>query len=146
MGAVAIVSAGFLVAAAPAPPDVTGQWRTQRHGAVVRIADCGDGTPCGALTWVNPAMANGLVRDAHNPDRALRHRQLDGVPILWGFRARGEGWTQGRLYNPDTGQTFHCALRPLSPAALEVTGCLGPLCRSEIWTRIDANPPRRPSP
>ncbi|TCP61584.1 uncharacterized protein (DUF2147 family) [Rhodovulum bhavnagarense] len=118
--------------------DVTGHWRTVRHGALVRITDCGDSSPCGRLAWVAPAIAEGNTHDIRNPDAALRRRPLIGVPILWGFTPDGQGWTGGHLYNPDDGKTFRAHLHLLSPRALHVTGCLGPLCRSQVWTRADA--------
>jgi uncharacterized protein (DUF2147 family) len=117
--------------------DITGRWRTVMHGALVDISDCGDGTPCGRLVWVDGAISDGAVADARNPDRALRARPLIGTPILWGFRHGSEGWESGRLYNPQTGQTFRSSLRAVSRGGLRVTGCLGPLCRSQVWRRAD---------
>ncbi len=55
--------------------------------------------------------------------------------MLWGFAAEKDGWRDGRLDNPADGMTFRAHLGLLSSSALRVTGCLGPLCRSEIWTR-----------
>ena len=124
-------------ASAGSVDDIAGQWRTVRHGALVEIADCGNGTPCGALAWVDAAISQGNSRDIRNCDPALRDRPLIGVPILWGFEPGGDGWQNGRLYNPDDGKTFTAHLRLLSNTKLRVTGCLGPLCRSQTWTRTD---------
>lgn len=134
-----------IVASAASAHDISelsGRWRTQRHGAHVDIADCGDGSPCGVLAWVPPAVTNGATTDERNPNRALRTRPLVGVPILWGLHAADGGWGDGRLYNPDTGQTFRTFVNPSSRRQLRVTGCLGALCRTEIWTRIDVREPR----
>ncbi len=122
--------------------ELSGRWRTQRHAAHVDIGDCGDGSPCGVLAWVAPAVANGASTDERNPNRALRTRPLVGVPILWALHATDGGWGEGRLYNPDTGQTFRAFISPSSRRQLRVTGCLGPLCRTEIWTRIEVHEPR----
>lgn len=115
--------------------DLTGHWRTGRHGALVHIGDCGDSTPCGRLAWVDARVSEGVVHDVRNRDPALRGRDLLGLPVLWGFEPIHEGWRDGRLYNPDDGKTFRAHMSLLSPNELRVTGCLGPLCRSEIWTR-----------
>ncbi|MEM8636375.1 MAG: DUF2147 domain-containing protein [Pseudomonadota bacterium] len=113
-----------------------GDWRTVRHGAEVRIVDCGDGTPCGFLTSVSADIRDGATHDAQNREPELRGRPLEGLPILWGYRQGQSDWQSGKLYNPETGQTFRSSLAVVSPDRLKVKGCLGPLCREQIWTRI----------
>ena len=136
-GLVLGVSVGCFAASAAgaAPTSPTGWWRTQMHGATVEIRDCGDRSPCAFLARVDSATAKGNTRDVRNPDARLRDRPLIGVPILWGLRPSAAGWTGGGAYNPETGQTFRSSLRVLPNDRLQVTGCLGPLCRSEIWVR-----------
>jgi uncharacterized protein (DUF2147 family) len=112
-----------------------GQWRTVRHGALVEIVDCGDGTPCGVLAWVDASISGGNVQDIRNTDLELRGRPLIGLPILWGFLPAREGWSNGRIYNPEDGKVFRAYLRLLSPTQLRVTGCYGPFCRSQVWIR-----------
>ena len=135
------VFAIFLSAAAQAAPlDVEGTWiapnRDGRIKSHVRISDCGDGTPCGVLVWLD-SNANGRTLDERNPDKSLRHRPLIGVPILSSFARHGSTWRRGRLYNPEDGMSFACSLT-LDPAGqLLVTGCLGPLCQTKIWRRVD---------
>ncbi|MEQ9520726.1 MAG: DUF2147 domain-containing protein [Parvibaculum sp.] len=114
---------------------LAGYWRTVRHGALVKIADCGDGTPCGALAWVSEAISEGNVLDIRNRDPALRDQLLIGAPILWGFSLTENEWRDGLLYNPEDGKTFRAHLRLLSHSELQVSGCIGPFCRSQIWTR-----------
>lgn len=120
--------------------DLVGTWRTVRHGAEIRISDCGDGTPCGHLVSPDPEIVGGRTRDKKNRDTTLRDRPLDGLPILWGYSSGSNGWRNGRLYNPETGQTFWSSLSMISENELEVRGCIGPLCRSQIWTRILSQP------
>lgn len=136
---VSIFSYLFLAVGASAEPvdDLAGQWRTVRHGALVEIGDCGDGTPCGALVRVDDSVSRGHLHDDRNRQPNLRSRPLIGLPILWGFLPDGEGWHNGRLYNPDDGKDFRARLELLSPTRVRVTACLGPLCRSQVWTRIN---------
>ncbi|MGB3624263.1 MAG: DUF2147 domain-containing protein [Henriciella sp.] len=130
------------IALAPGPAvagdlsDLVGTWRTVRHGADIRISNCGDGTPCGTLISVDLGIVGDSTRDENNRDKVLRSRPLDGLPILWGYSNGSDGWRNGRLYNPETGQTFRSSLSLISQNELKVRGCLGPLCRSQIWTRI----------
>ena len=132
----------LLIALAPGAEanDVTalsGNWRTVMHGADVKIADCGDGSPCGYLVSVSDQVSGGHTTDIRNKNKALRARPLNGLPILWGYSRGSAGWAEGRLYNPDTGQTFRSTLKLIAPDKLQVKGCLGPFCRQQIWTRID---------
>ena len=117
--------------------EVVGDWRTVRHGADVNIVDCGDGSPCGFLVSVSSDVKRGHTRDVKNHDPDLRERPLDGLPILWGYAPKENGWAKGRLYNPETGQTFRSSLVLISRDELRVKGCLGPFCRQQTWTRIN---------
>ena len=119
--------------------ELVGLWRTARHGALVDIADCGDATPCGTLAWASEAVFAGNTQDVRNRNLALRERPLIGVPVLWGFLRHESGWRSGWIYNPEDGKTFRAKLQLLSIDELRVTGCLGPLCRSQIWTRFTPN-------
>jgi uncharacterized protein (DUF2147 family) len=116
--------------------DLTGLWRDTRYGALVDIGDCGNGTLCGRLTWVDARLTEGQTQDVRNRDPLLRTRSLIGLQVLWNFTSGPEGWRDGRLYNPDDGKAFRAHLRLLSASELRVTGCLGLLCRSEVWTRF----------
>lgn len=123
-------------AAAEEPDPLFGHWRTVRHGAEVVISDCGNGSPCGYLVAVDDAITGGKTRDERNSDPSLRDRPLAGLPLLWGFTFEDGRWRRGRLYNPDTGQTFRSTMYLISDDALRVEGCLGVFCRSQTWTRI----------
>ena len=118
---------------------VEGIWVAQsRHGQIVshiRIRDCGNGTPCGTLVWLDP-QSNAPLADNHNPDLSLRRRSLIGTPILFGFTKHGVGWRAGRLYNPEDGKTFSCSLSRGPDGQLLVTGCLGPFCQTKTWRRL----------
>jgi uncharacterized protein (DUF2147 family) len=132
----ALASAGVVAATGPQDANLHGRWRTQMHGALVEMKNCSDRSPCAFLAWVDPAKARGVTRDERNPNPALRSRPLVGTPILWGLKRSDSGWNGGRVYNPETGQTFRSAMQRMSDNRLKVTGCWGPLCRSEIWTRV----------
>lgn len=115
---------------------ISGEWRTVRHGADVRIEDCGNGTPCGFLVSVGSDIRGGATQDLRNKRAELRTRPLKNLPILWGYQKHTSGWKSGRLYNPETGQTFRSSLMVISENEIKVKGCLGPFCREQIWTRI----------
>ena len=91
--------------AEPAVPQ--GVWLIDKKAAV-QIFDCA-GLMCGRILWLNvPRNALGqLDRDYHNPDQALRTRELCGLTIFWDLHPDGENrWKDGWFYNPDDGETY----------------------------------------
>lgn len=109
-------------------------WRTATGSGVVALSSCGTGRLCGVVTRIlTPGQANAV--DANNPDRALRTRQVRGLRFLDGFsEGRNGRWTGGRIYDPETGNTYRSELRLLPNGNLEVKGCVGPICQNQIWT------------
>lgn len=116
--------------------EIVGEWRTVRHGADIEIRDCGDGTPCGYLISVGQTITGRDRSDIRNPDKSLRNRPLSGLQLLSNYTRKKDHWESGKLYNPETGQTFGSSIRLISPNALKVQGCIGPFCRAQVWTRI----------
>ncbi|MEL7128127.1 MAG: DUF2147 domain-containing protein [Pseudomonadota bacterium] len=123
------------------PSDVAGHWLTEAGNAIVTIADCGDATPCGNVTWADLTEAP-TDKDVNNPDAALRDRPLIGLQMLWGFSRRNDRWRRGRIYDPEAGKTYGSGIRLTDEGELAVKGCIGPVCRTQIWTPIDASDPR----
>ncbi len=124
------------MAAAHNVDDIAGNWRTVLHKAEVRIADCGDNTPCAFLVSEGEDTRGHEIHDVRNKRPELRSRSLQDLPIFWGYETNKSGWSRGKLYNPETGQTFRSSLVIVSPDQLKVKGCLGPFCRTQIWKRI----------
>lgn len=133
-----VLAVGFAaVSASAAPHDVEGRCLTEMGDGHVEIRDCGDAAPCGVLVWFDPASAY-TDRDARNKDVLLRDRPLLGVPIVWGFERGPKSWRSGRIYNPVDGKIFSSSLALKEDGTLRVKGCLGPICRTNVWTRISA--------
>ena len=112
--------------------DVYGAWLTEKQNSVVVISKC-DETPCGEIVWIDAPDAASLT-DTENPDEALRARPLLGLEMLYGFEAKKDQWKKGRIYDPETGKTYGSRLRRLEDGALQVKGCIGPICQTQIWT------------
>ena len=118
--------------------NVFGLWVSAAGDGHIAVKDCGDGTPCGTLVWVDPSSTDTHL-DARNPDPELRSRPLIGTPIIWGFSAGKRRWQGGRIYNPEDGTSFRSTLKRRVDGTLEVRGCLGPICRTNIWTPASLN-------
>ncbi len=131
-----IICAIVLTASAPisAAEPVTGRWLTAEKTGVVEIAPCG-AQLCGTIVkLVGPQRATAEPRDANNLNAALRSRRILGLPILTGFTARNKDW-RGQIYDPNSGKTYRSIIRVGANGRLQVQGCLGPFCRTQIWTR-----------
>ncbi len=133
----------FIVLALPiagvAEPAIEGTW----------INGDGDG-------WIELRIAKGELRgtiigsaadpdnrspsrtDERNPDPALRDRPLRGLMILYGFRQDTDGrWTGGRVYDPNSGNTYRGTITVLDSHTLKLRGYIGIswFGRSETWRR-----------
>lgn len=118
--------------------NVYGLWFTQAKDAHIEVTDCGDGTPCGALVWVDPAMTL-YQHDIRNADDGQRGRPLIGVPIVWGYVRGQREWHSGQIYNPEYGKTYASSMRLQEDGTLKVKGCLGVLCITNTWTPLQSN-------
>ena len=72
--------------------------------------------------------------DVKNPNPSLRSRKILGIRIFAMEQDNTGSWTGG-IYNSDDGQTYKGRLVPRGETELEVQGCAGSLCGSEVWTR-----------
>jgi len=128
----------FALAAAASPlaaaEPIAGSWVTASRDGVVKIARCGKSL-CGTLARFLVTPPGGAdQRDTRNPNAKLRARKLLGLPILTGFTEDGAVW-RGTIYDPKAGKSYRSVLRRLDANRLEVKGCVGPFCQTQIWRR-----------
>jgi uncharacterized protein (DUF2147 family) len=134
----AVLSLMLILAAAPASAEeLIGTWLTQQADAHIKVAKCGKAL-CGTVAWlrdaVDPQTGQPPV-DIKNPNASLRSRKILGIRIFSMEEDATGSWTGG-IYNSDDGQTYKGRLSPRGNEELEVTGCSGNLCGSEVWTRV----------
>ena len=126
----AFVFAGPAIAAQP----IAGKWVTEERDAVVTIGKCGRST-CGRITRFLTTPPDGVdQRDINNPDPAKRKRKLLGLPVLFSFSEEPDLW-RGRIYDPKSGKDYRSVVRRLNSSTLEVKGCIGPFCQTQVWKR-----------
>lgn len=128
----------LLMAAWPAlaAEPATGRWVTAEQDAVVSIAPCGKAL-CGTVDRFLVPPPQGLdQRDVNNPDPKLRSRKLLGLTILSQFIADGASW-RGRIYDPKNGKSYRSIIRRKGANVLEVKGCIGPFCQTQVWKRVN---------
>lgn len=123
-----------LAVPASAAEPVAGRWFTAEKDAVILIGPCGKAL-CGTIErFLVPPPQGNDQRDVNNPDPNKRQRRLLGIAILSSFAADGQVW-RGQIYDPKSGKTYRSVIRRKSADVLEVKGCIGPFCQTQVWKR-----------
>lgn len=126
---IAMLAATPLFAAEP----IAGRWITEDRDAVITIGKCGSSV-CGRISKFLVAPPNGAdQRDVNNQNAAKRSRKVLGMPVLTSFTEESDLW-RGEIYDPKSGKTYRSVIRRKG-SKLEVKGCIGPFCQTQIWTR-----------
>lgn len=117
-----------LSANAAGAADITGLWQTQPAGngayLKVRIEPCG-ANMCGII--------DGAFTSDHKP--ATDFKDV-GRQMIWDMKSDGSGtWDGGKIWSPENNITANGKLA-LKGDKLVVSGCKGPICRSQDWTRV----------
>jgi len=137
----AVGTATSSVASPQSAASPIGRWYAEGGAAQVDVSHCGVHL-CGRVMWLrSPFDENGCeLRDRYNPEPALRGRSVIGVQILSGLAPAEDQhvWTGGTIYDPASGNTYHCTLSVDGENRLTVRGYIGvPLFgRTTTWNRV----------
>ena len=119
---------------AQAAEPIMGRWVTAEKDAVVAIGKCGK-AQCGTIERFLILPKGGKdQRDINNSDPAKRTRKLIGTAILTGLVAEQGVW-RGQVYDPKTGRSYTSEVRRKDAGTLEVKGCVGPFCQTQVWKK-----------
>ena len=136
----------FTINAGAADGDgVVGVWNSEHHDAKIEIFGCGS-KYCGKIVWMDEprytaedkeGRPGDLKLDTKNPDPALRNKTILGLQILNNFTFEGANRWTGKVYDPESGNTYHATLSLGSADQLHLRGyILIPLLgRTSTWTR-----------
>lgn len=119
-------------AAAAAPADISGNWKTDDGRAIVSVAPCQGGL-CATIARFLFTEPQGGVRDTKNPDPKLRNRRVLGSQVLWSLKPGGKAWT-GTGYSARDGRTFNASVTTMG-GKLKLKGCVMVFCKTVEWTR-----------
>lgn len=122
-------------------PSPAGYWVPPGGEAIIDIAPDGDYlrlTLHAVLEPLDPDNPLASGNDSNNPDRSLRGRPLEELPIGRLEGTDGDPTWRGRLYDPDSGRDFKVAVRFVDPDVLEVRGHIGlPIFgKTHYWARL----------
>ena len=117
---------------------IIGIWLTSgKEPARIQVYKQGN-TYYGKIVWLKNPTTNGVAKvDSKNPDKSKRSREIIGLVILNNFSFDDEEWSGGKIYDPESGNTYSCNLSLKDNNTLKVRGYIGIslLGRTETWTR-----------
>jgi uncharacterized protein (DUF2147 family) len=119
--------------------DVLGIWLSEKKDGKVEIYKQGD-KYFGKLIWGKTMFENDGVtskKDVSNTDTKLKNRNLKDLIILTDFVFDDGVWNGGKIYDPEVGKLYNCAMR-LKNNMLKIRGYIGISLfgRTSEWTRI----------
>ncbi|MCY6380794.1 DUF2147 domain-containing protein [Hoeflea prorocentri] len=118
----------LVFASAASAADINGVWQTQpaKDGNYLQVT-------------IEPCAANlcGIISGAFTSDHKSVSGYKDiGKQMIWDMKPNGPGkWDGGKIWSPENDVTADGKLE-LDGEKLEVSGCKGPICRSQDWTRV----------
>ena len=116
--------------------EVLGVWWTPEKDGKIEVY-VKQGEYYGKIIWGEEPE-----KDKHNPDPALRDRDVVGLDIFEGFRfnKRKKRWDGGTIYDPNSDKTYECKMwfPDGNPDKLKVRGFIGIslLGRTEVFERV----------
>ena len=121
----AAVCAVSLAGAAWADP-VEGTWKTQvDDGAYAHVKFA----PCGAALC-------GTITRTFNGSGEYKSANI-GKKLVWDMQPAGGGaYKSGKIWQPSTDKTYKSKMA-LSGNTLNVSGCIGPICKKQTWSRVN---------
>jgi uncharacterized protein (DUF2147 family) len=104
---------------------VAGTWKTEvDDGAYAHI----EMKPCG------PKIC-GIIAKAFDASGPIASDNI-GKQLVWDMVPGGDGsYGSGQIWQPSTDKVFKSKMA-LNGSALNVSGCVGPFCKKQTWTRV----------
>lgn len=111
--------------------NVFGTFYTEAGTSRVTISDCGDGSPCGRVSAINP----NVLEPGTSPEDVLTKSgdPVLGLLMLQGFDRKKNDWRGGTIYDPENDKTYDARLKRLANGDLQLKGCVGPICQTQVW-------------
>ena len=120
----AFAALSFACAAMADPAE--GTWKTQVDDgayAYVKVSACG-------------AALCGTISRTFNDTGEYKSKNL-GKKLVWDMVPAGGGaYKSGKVWQPSTGKTYSSKMA-LSGNTLKVSGCVGPICKKQTWSRVN---------
>lgn len=119
--------------------DIIGVWLTAgKKQGKIQIYKSGN-EYFGKVVWLlQPTKDNKPLTDIKNPEKSKRNQPIIGLVMLKNFIFDGDDeWTNGKIYDPESGKIYSCIISLKDNNTLKVRGYIGaPMFgRTETWMR-----------
>lgn len=129
---------GLESAEAQSKSKVIGVWFNSEKTAQIEILE-NDAQLIGKIIWIKHEEGDlESFTDVVNSDTSLRDRPLMGLTILEGLQYKNGIWSDGKIYDPQSGISYLCELQLKKKDILEIKGYLGEswVSRTVEWNRV----------
>ncbi|WP_026995459.1 DUF2147 domain-containing protein [Flectobacillus major] len=116
---------------------ILGVWYTEDKLSKIQIYET-EGKYHGKVVWLKNQQGKSVL-DAKNENKSLRNKPILGLIILSDFVHESKNvWTNGRVYDPESGKSYACRLTLKNNHTLDVRGYIGkPIFgKSVVFSRI----------
>ena len=123
---------------AQANPDaILGIWFNEEKDAKIKVYK-ENGKFYGKIVW-HRTGDDVSPYDENNPDPELQKRKKLGLVILNDFEFDDGQWEDGTIYDPKSGKTYSCIIKPQKDGSLNVRGYIGIslIGRTTHWTKAE---------
>lgn len=103
----------------------------------VEITQASNGTLQGKVVKIlTPGKENKKCTDCKG---AKKDKPILGMEILWGLEKDGDGWSGGKILDPNKGKEYKCKMSLKDNNTLDVRGYIGfsLIGRTQTWYRVE---------
>jgi uncharacterized protein (DUF2147 family) len=124
------------VSAASAQNSPIGRWKTYDEDTgkprlIVEVYEGKGGLAAKVLDTLFQPNATCTACSGENKNKPIK-----GMVIMWGQKSvSGGGYEGGTVLKLANGKTYKSKAKMLDANKLEVKGCVGPICKAQVWTR-----------
>lgn len=115
---------GTAISAEPA----LGTWQTEadKKGQIAHVE----------VTRCDAALCGEIVRTYDSEGERITTENV-GKRVFWDVKPTGDGEYRGRAWVPAHDREYSAKMDLEGDDRLKVSGCLGPLCQSQLWARVE---------
>jgi uncharacterized protein (DUF2147 family) len=120
-----------------------GRWQTVDDGtkepkSIVRLWEK-DGVIFGRIEVLFPKPGEPANPVCDRCEGAQKNKPIVGMTFLWGLKRSGDGWSGGRVLDPENGKVYRCSIKVIDGGRrLKVRGYVGVslLGRTQVWQQV----------
>lgn len=116
---------------------IEGIWLNDVSDAKIEVYKANNGKYYGKIVWLKEPSRDGKPKvDKFNSKKSLQTRPIMGLVILSGLEKKGGSYENGTIYDPKSGKTYSCTVKPNGNNQLDIRGFMGIslIGKTTTWT------------